>query len=94
MLGRDVVVFQPLGLVERLVEHARERRAHRGLLLRALRRGLRAQRGLGLRAQLGWIGHELLRQLLVEQRERQVLGIELGVAHPPRQLLGGGDGFL
>jgi hypothetical protein len=36
----------------------------------------------------------LARQLLVEQREQQVLGIELGIARAARQLLRCGDGFL
>ena len=35
------------------------------------------------------VGDELLRQLLVEEREQQVLGIDLGVAHPARELLRG-----
>ena len=33
------------------------------------------------------------RQLLVEQREAEVLGVDLGVAAPARELLRGGDGF-
>ena len=34
------------------------------------------------------------RQLLVEQREQQVLGVDLGVAGAARELLGGGDRLL
>ena len=94
VLGRDVVVLHPLRLVGGLVEHARERGRDARLLLRALDRRLAAQRGLGLRAQRRRVGNELLRQLLVEQREQQVLGVELGVAHPARELLRGRDGFL
>ena len=94
VLGRDVVVLELPGLVERLVEDARERRARLGLLRRALDRGLRGERGLGLGAQGGRVGHELRRQLLVEQREQQVLGIELGIAGPARKLLRGRDGLL
>ena len=85
MLRRDVVVFQPLRLVAGLVEHAREGGRDIRLLLRALDRRLRAQRRLGLRAQLRRIGNELLRELLVEQRQQQVLGIELGIAHAGAQ---------
>ena len=40
------------------------------------------------------VRHQLLRQLLVEQSEQQVLGVELRVAHAARQLLGGGDRLL
>ncbi len=69
MLGRDVLVLQLLRLVGRLVEDARERGAGLRLLRGALDRGLRGERRLGLGAQRGGIGHELRRQLLVEQRE-------------------------
>ena len=48
----------------------------------------------GLRAERRRVGDELLRQLLVEEREQQVLGVELGVAHPARQLLCGSDRLL
>ena len=37
---------------------------------------------------------ELLRELLVEQGEQEVLRIELGVAHAPGKLLRGRDGLL
>jgi len=37
---------------------------------------------------------ELSRQLLVEEREHEVLGIQLRVAHAARQLLRGCDRFL
>ncbi len=94
VLGRHVVVLQAARLVGGPVEHARERRRHVRLLLHALHRRLAAQRRLGLRAQRRRIRDELLRQLLVEQREQQVLGIQLGVAHPARELLCGRDGFL
>ncbi len=40
------------------------------------------------------VRHELARQLLVEEREQQMLGIELRVAAPARQLLRGRDGLL
>ena len=94
MLGRDVVVLHPLRLVGGLVEHAREGGGDVRLLLHPLHGRLRAQRSLGLRAQLRSVGHELLRQLLVEQRQQQVLRVELGVAHPARKLLRRRDGLL
>ncbi len=37
---------------------------------------------------------ERARQLLVEQREQQVLGVELGIAKTARALLRGGDRLL
>ena len=40
------------------------------------------------------VGDERARQLLVEQREEQVLGVELGVAEAARALLRGGDRLL
>ena len=94
VLGRDVVVLELLGLVGSAVEHARERRADLRLLLRSLGGRLGVERRFGLRAQLGRVGNQLLRQLLVEQRQQQVLGVELGVAHAARELLGGGDRLL
>src|SRR6185437_9285935 len=49
---------------------------------------------LRLRAQCVRVGHELARQLLVEQRDEQVLGVELRIAVPPCELLRGRDGLL
>ena len=43
-------------------------------------RGFAASVASASRAERVGIGHELARQLLVEQREQQMLGIELGVA--------------
>ena len=79
VLGRDVVVLELARLVGGAVEDAREGRADLRLLRAALDRGLRAQRRLGLRPQGGGVGDELRGELLVEQREQQVLRIELGV---------------
>ena len=42
----------------------------------------------------GGVRNELRRQLLVEQREQQVLRVELGMGMAARQLLRGGDRFL
>ncbi len=94
VLGGDVVVLELARLVERLVEHAAERSARLGLLRGALDRRLGGERRLGLGAERSRVGHELLDELLVEQREQQVLGVELGVAHPARKLLRGRDGLL
>ena len=94
VLRRDVLVLQLLRLVEGAVEHLRELRADLRLLLRALDARLLGERRLGLRAQRVGVGHELARQLLVEQREQQMLGIELGVAVPARELLRCRDGLL
>ena len=94
VLRRDVLVLQLLRLVEGAVEHLRELRADLRLLLRALDARLLGERRLGLRAQRVRVGHELARQLLVEQREQQMLGIELGVAVAARELLRRRDGLL
>ena len=94
VLGRDVVVLHALRFVGGLVEDARERGRDVRLLLHPLDGRLRAERCFGLQAELGRVGHELLRQLLVEEREQQVLRVELGVAHPARKLLRRRDGLL
>ena len=94
MLRRDVLVLELLRLVEGAVEHLGERGRHGRLLLRALDARLLRECRLGLRAQRVGVGHELARQLLVEEREEQVLGIELGVAAPARKLLRSRDGLL
>src|SRR5262249_57246732 len=72
------------------VEHLAERR-------RRLRHRLRAARGraccqplLGVGAQALPVGEEIL----VEQAEQQVLGVDLGVAAPARVLLRGCDRLL
>jgi hypothetical protein len=64
------------------------------LLLQTFRPWLRTQPCLGFGAQRRSRLDELLRQLLVEQREYQVVRVELGVSHPARELLRGRDGFL
>ena len=94
VLDGDVLVVELLRFVACAVERLRElgrharllRGAFDGRLLRKSRFRLRAQR-LGRR-------DERPRQLLVEQREQQMLGVDLGVAAAPRVLDGGGDGFL
>ena len=45
-------------------------------------------------AELSGRSDERARQILVEQREQQVLGVELGVAEAARALLRGGDRLL
>ncbi len=94
MLGRHVVVLHALRLVQRLVEHLRQRGRHGRLLLRALDARFRGQGGLRLRTERVGVGDELARQLLVEQREHEVLRVELGIAGAARQLLRGSDRFL
>ena len=99
MLGRDELVLELPHLLLGLVEDAartRPRRAAAGCA--ALHGRLLRQRRLGLRAQLGdgraGALDERARQLLVEERERQVLGVDLGVAAAARELLRGRDGLL
>ena len=94
VLGRDVVVLELLRLVRRAVEHLRERGRRAGLLLDALAARLLRERSLGLGAQRLRVRDEGLRQVLVEEREQQVLGVELGVAEPARALLRRGDRLL
>ena len=94
VLGRDVVVLELARLLEGGVEDARERGAGRGLLRGAVDRRLRAQLRRRLGAERGRIGHELLDELLVEQRQQQMLGVELGVAGAARELLRCGDRLL
>ncbi len=94
VLDGDVLVVELLRLFACLVERARQlgrdarllRRAFHGRLLREPRFRLRPQR---LRRR-----HERARQLLVEQRQQQMLGVDLGVAAAPRVLDRGGNGFL
>ena len=84
VLGRDVLVLELARLVVGAVEDARERAPRPAAAARALDGRLAAQRRLGLGAQLGGVRDQLLRQLLVEQREQQVLGIDLRVARGAR----------
>ena len=96
MLGRDELVLELphllLGAVEDLAESARCLRLQ---VVRALHRGLALQVGLGLRTDLGSaLAEERLRQLLVEERQQQMLGMDLGVAATPRKLLRGRDRLL
>ena len=90
MLGRDVVVAELLPLVVRLVEQSRERGRDRGLLLAALHRRQRGDLPLDVRAQALPVGEELL----VEQREQQVLWRDLRVAAPAREVLRSRDRLL
>ena len=99
MLDGDELVAELAHLVLGPVEDAC--RGGRGAHLQVRRAlGARAARevGLGLLRERGRAGAcalgERLRQLLLEQREQQVLGVDLGVGVPPRQLLAGGDRLL
>ena len=99
VLGRDVVVLELarllLGAVEHLAECVRDLRLQ---VLGALHGGPRREPLLRLCAQRVGRGAGALddraRQLLVEQREQQVLGVDLRVAGAARKLLRGGDGLL
>ena len=94
MLGRDELVLELAHLVLGPVEDAREGSRCPRLLLGALQRGLLGERGFRLQAELIRVRDELARQVLAEQREQQVLGIDLGVASAPRILLRRGNRFL
>src|SRR5262245_3630616 len=97
MLDGHELVTERCRLVEGLVEDAAETRAGLrlrraagdGRLLGEPRLGLGAQ---GVDARTRPL-HERARELLVEQRDRQVIGGQLGVADPPRELLCARDGL-
>ena len=98
MLDGGELVAELAHLLERAVEHAPERGGRLGLHVAAGDARLVAETRLRLGAQLaGAVAgavDERARQLLVEQREREVVGRELGVAHPAREVLRGRDGLL
>ncbi len=91
MLGRDEVVLElrllALGLVEDLLQRVRDARLH---VPGAGRR--RAPGELLLR--LGAQALPVAEELLVEEREQQVLRVDLRVPALARQLLGGRDRLL
>jgi hypothetical protein len=91
VLDGDELVAERTHLVERGIEDARETRGR--LRLRAARDGRELpEPGFRLGAQraraVSRAVDERARQLLVEQRDRQMIGRQLGVAGPPCQLLG------
>ena len=97
VLDRDELVAELAHLVEGAVEHAAEPRrrlrlpaARDGRQLREPRLCLGAQRS---RAVAGAVD-ERPRKLLVEERKRQMVGRELGIAGAARELLRAGDGLL
>ena len=97
VLDRDELVAELPHLVERAVEGAGE--ACGGLRLAAAGHGRQlTEARLGLGAQrVGAVSgaiDERARQLLVEQRDHQVVRRQLGVAGAPRDLLSGGDRLL
>ncbi len=82
VLGRDVVVLEPGLLILGAVQYLRERVRDPGLHVRGTGRG-RPPGELLLR-----VGAQALpvgEQLLVEQRQQQVLGVDLGVPAAPRR---------
>ena len=97
VLDRDELVAELAHLVEGAVEDAAEPRRRLRLpaagdarQLREARLRLGAQRS---RAVAGAVD-ERPRELLVEERERQMVGRELGIAGAARELLRGGDRLL
>ncbi len=92
VLGRDVVVLELRALCDRpRREPARaSSRSAAGCSRRRLPTGREASFCLGLRAQALPVGEEVL----VEQREQQVLGVDLRVAAAARELLRRGDRLL
>ncbi len=94
VLGRDVLVLELAHLLEGSVEHAGERGAGGGLAGAAVCGRLPRELRVRLPLEGGGVRNELRRQLLVEQRQEQVLRVELGMGMAARQLLRGGDRFL
>ena len=100
VLDGHIVVLERLGLAERPLEGLPQRTARGGLLLGALDPGQRRQPLLGRRAHAARVCAGLLEDagrnapLLVEQREQQVVGGELGVATCDRVALSGCEGLL
>jgi hypothetical protein len=92
--SRDVLVLELAHLVFGRVEDAREGGARLRLAVRAADLRALAELLLGLGAQRLRVGDELPRQLLLEQREGEVLRIELRAAGATRQLLCGCDRLL
>ena len=90
VLGRDEVVAHQLAFLVGALEHAREGRGRVRLLLAALHGRQRRHLALGVGAQRLPAGEELL----VEQRQQQVLGGQLGVAAAQRRVLRGSDRLL
>ncbi len=90
VLARDEVVLELRALSIGAVEHLPERRRGLRQRLRATRRRSRCCLLLGLGAKVLPVGEELL----VEQREQQVLRIDLRVTAAARQLLRGSDRLL
>ena len=90
VLGGDVVVLELRPLVVRPVEHLGERCGDVRLLLAALHGRPLRQLLLGLGAQ----SLPVREQRLVEQRQEQVLGVELGIAAAARKLLRSRDRLL
>ena len=94
VLDGDVLVVELLRFGARLVERARQPGRHARLLCGALHGRLLCQPRFCLRPQRLRRRDERARQLLVEQRQQKMLGIDLGVAAAPRVLDGGCDCFL
>src|SRR5439155_25850378 len=94
VLRRDELVLELAHLLLGAVEDARERRRSRRLLGGALGRRLLAQGGLGLGTQLFGVGNELAWEVLSEERQQQVLGVDLGAPATASVLLRGRNRLL
>ncbi len=98
VLCRHELVLELAHLVLGAVEQLGQRGRGTGLLLDAADARLLRERslGLGTKGGHGRAGtlDERARQLLVEQREHEVLGIDLRVAAAPRELVRACDGLL
>ena len=95
VLDRDELVVELARLVEGVVEHLAEGAACLWLRVRARHRGQRPQACLGLGQDRARVGAGALkqrpRQLLLEQRHREVVADQLRVAGAARELLRAGD---
>ena len=95
MLRRDILVVHRPRFVLGAVQHLREFGRGAGLLRGALHRRLLRELRLALGAKgihrLARALDERARELLVEERDAEVLGVDLGVAAAARKLLRGGD---
>ncbi len=100
VLGADVVVAHGRGLVLRVLEDAAKLAAHARLGVAAV--NLRPPRQIGLELALDdlWARADLCDDLrhdpfrLLQQRQQQVLRLDLAVVIGLRELLGGNDGLL
>src|SRR5947208_2726948 len=98
MFDGNEFILHGARFIRSAVQGLRKRRRDAGLLGRALQARPRREPLLGFRAQRGrrrtCALDQRLRQVLVEERKQQMLGVQLGIARAARQLLGACDGLL